>query len=293
MVELSWQEHTLETPDLNLVWYEIGDGPTVLILNGGPGDGHAYMRAVAEPLAAHFHCVLYDQRGCGRSTLDRLDATNLHVDRFLDDIEALRRELGQDRLSLVGHSWGASLALLYSATYPERVERTALVALGPLDDDLAAVATANLQHPLPAQERTEWASLSARRRQAVLDGDEQTVRAMHAALMSLRVRSWFYSPQAAQAFLGTYLATNDHNRLVNHIVARSYRGVSLWERLGHVAAPLLVLYGYQDFEPITQAYLLRERLPQVQVALLNECGHLPWLEQPEAFFAQLHEFLAT
>ena len=58
------------------------------------------------------------------------------------------------------------------------------------------------------------------------------------------------------------------------------------------AAPTLVLYGYQDFEPITQAYLLRERLPQAELVFLNECGHVPWFEQPGEFYRVLGVFLA-
>ena len=59
-----------------------------------------------------------------------------------------------------------------------------------------------------------------------------------------------------------------------------------------VSASLLVLYGYQDFEPITQAYLIRERIPQTRICFLNRCGHLPWLEQPEAFYREVGDFLA-
>ena len=62
-----------------------------------------------------------------------------------------------------------------------------------------------------------------------------------------------------------------------------------WYELG--AGPLLIVYGYQDFEPITRAYLPRDRLPHARASLLNECGHHPWLEQPEAFFEQLVRFL--
>ena len=53
----------------------------------------------------------------------------------------------------------------------------------------------------------------------------------------------------------------------------------------------LILYGYQDFEPITQACLLTASLPQAQVSFLNECGHVPWLEQPERCIQALETFL--
>src|SRR5438067_2807308 len=105
MAQPRWQERLLPTSDLHLAFYEAGNGPTILFLHGGPGDDHRYMRPLAEPLTNDFHCVLYDQRGSGRSVLDRLDETTLHINRFFEDIEALRTHLGQARLTLMGHSW--------------------------------------------------------------------------------------------------------------------------------------------------------------------------------------------
>jgi pimeloyl-ACP methyl ester carboxylesterase len=74
---------------------------------------------------------------------------------------------------------------------------------------------------------------------------------------------------------------------------QSYRSARVGLPLGRITAPVLIVYGYQDFEPITQAYLLREQLPHAQLCLLNECGHLPWLEQPELFYTALTEFLSA
>ncbi len=61
--------------------------------------------------------------------------------------------------------------------------------------------------------------------------------------------------------------------------------------LGRLTAPLLVIYGYQDFEPITQAFTLREHLPQTRIVLRDECAHVPWLEQPDGFYRELVAFL--
>ncbi len=54
---------------------------------------------------------------------------------------------------------------------------------------------------------------------------------------------------------------------------------------------MLVVHGYQDFEPVTQAYTLRELVPQTRIAFLNECGHVPWLEQPDRLLEVLLPFL--
>ena len=289
-----WQAQLLPVPDLDLAWYEAGSGPAVLWLSGGPGDDHRYLRPVAEPLLAHFRCILYDQRGTGGSRLGRLDGTTLHVERFLADIEALRMHLGQARLRLVGHSWGATLALLYGVHYPERVERLALLGLGPLSDELAAIAQANLLRPLSPAERERWALLAAQRRAALATGDLEAHREAHLEMVTrLSVRSLVYSPEIAGRFAELYRAGYSYNPLVAPHLLPSVDYEQLRAQLRRIAAPLLVLYGYQDFEPITQAYLLKEQLRQVQVCLLNQCGHVPWLEQPEAFYRELIAFLRS
>jgi proline iminopeptidase len=286
-----WQEHTLLTQDLRLAWYEAGSGPPVVFLNGGPGDTHRYMRAAVEPLTAELHCVLYDQRGCGQSQLGRLDEQTLHVDRFVGDLEALRRHLGLERLRLVGHSWGATLALLYAIVHPGQVDRLVLVGMGPISDDLEAVATANLLKPLSAAERAERATLRLQVRSALAAGDDAGVRALRAREASLHFRAWFASPEALQRFLPDYLADNPPNRRVNALAWTCYKQLRSGLRYERVSAPVLIIYGYQDFEPITQAYVLRERMPQAQICFLNECGHVPWLECPEEFYRAVRTFL--
>lgn len=54
MAPYTWQDHTLRTSELELAWYEIGTGRTLVLLNGGPGDDHRYLRPVAESLADAF-----------------------------------------------------------------------------------------------------------------------------------------------------------------------------------------------------------------------------------------------
>ncbi len=94
-------------------------GFPALFLHGGPGSRtRAQHRRYFDP--RFYRIVLYDQRGCGRS--QPLGATAANTTRHLvDDIEALRRHLGLERLLLFGGSWGSTLALAYGAAHPARV----------------------------------------------------------------------------------------------------------------------------------------------------------------------------
>lgn len=100
------------------------DGVPVLVLHGGPGGGCSpAMRRYFDP--AVYRVVLFDQRGCGRS---RPHATveNNTTWHLVKDIETIRDQLGISQFILFGGSWGATLALVYAITYPERVNQLVL-----------------------------------------------------------------------------------------------------------------------------------------------------------------------
>src|SRR5690606_29434593 len=101
------------------------------VLHGGPGFSMAYLVDDLTPLATRLVLVFYDQRGTGRSTLVS-DSTSLDARRFVEDLEAVRREFGLERMKVLAHSWGAGLVALYGQEYPERLDRMVLVGPVPL-----------------------------------------------------------------------------------------------------------------------------------------------------------------
>ena len=100
------------------------DGAPVLVLHGGPGGGCSPgMRRFFDP--AHYRVVLFDQRGCGRSTPNASVEANTTWD-LVADIERIREALGIERWIVFGGSWGACLALLYAQAHPDRVQALTL-----------------------------------------------------------------------------------------------------------------------------------------------------------------------
>ena len=96
------------------------DGIPVVVLHGGPGGGASpAMRRYFDP--ARFHIILFDQRGCGRSTPHASVEANTTW-HLVADIELIRQELGLERWAVFGGSWGATLALIYAQEHPERVQ---------------------------------------------------------------------------------------------------------------------------------------------------------------------------
>lgn len=100
------------------------NGIPVLVLHGGPGGGCSpAMRRYFDPSV--YRVILFDQRGCGRSRphASVVDNTTWHL---LRDIEVIRKTLGIEQFTLFGGSWGATLALIYAITHPERVAHMVL-----------------------------------------------------------------------------------------------------------------------------------------------------------------------
>ncbi|QYK41820.1 MAG: prolyl aminopeptidase [Paracoccaceae bacterium] len=99
-------------------------GVPVLVLHGGPGGGCSpSMRRYFDP--GHYRIVLFDQRGCGRSR-PHASVENNTTWHLVRDIEVIRKALGIDRFIVFGGSWGATLALVYAITHPDRVQHLVL-----------------------------------------------------------------------------------------------------------------------------------------------------------------------
>jgi len=117
----------LKVSDLHTLYYEQSGNPNgkpVVFLHGGPGGGtNPKCRRFFDP--AVYRIVLFDQRGCGKST----PHAELHENttwNLVNDIERIRGHLGIDRWQVFGGSWGSTLALAYAQTHPERVTELVL-----------------------------------------------------------------------------------------------------------------------------------------------------------------------
>ncbi len=136
MVELyppiePYDQGMLDVGDGNLVYWEVcgnPEGKPALTVHGGPGSGCSTGMRRVDP--DRYRAVLFDQRGCGRSTPHASDpATDMSAnttEHLLSDMELLREHLGIDRWLLSGGSWGSTLALAYAERHPHRVSEIVL-----------------------------------------------------------------------------------------------------------------------------------------------------------------------
>lgn len=126
--------------DISLAYETYGEGHPVIVIHGGPGMPYEKIWKGLEPLTDRYQFYFYHQRGCGDSTrpFDRFEGNfyenmielegTLGLGAQIADIERIRQILGQEKLTLIGHSFGGFIASLYAAEFPERVEKLVLVA---------------------------------------------------------------------------------------------------------------------------------------------------------------------
>ena len=264
-------------------------GDTVVVLHGGPGLSMSYLAADLEPLTAQHVLLFYDQRGAGRSTLVA-DAIPLHAERFVDDLEAVRMHFGLDRLTLLGHSWGAALAALYAAKYPERAGRLLRVNPGGVTHarDEEAFTILDGRRDSVAQRRLQELEATYLANPA----DAAACRAYH----DLFFFAAFADTSAQKRSRGDFCAgapeaLRNKVESVERYTVPSLGDWDLRPALGAVTAPTLVIHGAMDPIPLESAREWTMALPNARLLLLEGSGHFSYLEVPDRFFSAVQTFL--
>jgi proline iminopeptidase len=233
---------------------EVGTGPPRVLLHGGPGASHDYLRPQMDAVGGR--CLYYDQRGGGRSRSLPPGTWQEHV----DDLESLRKD---DKLTLVGYSWGALLALLYATKHPEHVGKLVLVAPASAAARERTEASARLE---AAKRRPQVEALRAR-----LDLSDRRNR------FALAVAGWFHDPEKALQLTPFVV-----QQKAEQLVWQSLGDYDLRPALKTLKVPALVLHGEDDPIPPESARLTAEALGAERHAF-PRCGHVPYIEAPQMF----------
>ncbi|RMH22398.1 MAG: alpha/beta hydrolase [Acidobacteria bacterium] len=250
-------------------------GPAVVLLHGGPG-APGYLAPVGRALADRFRVVEPFAR--------RSDGGTLSVAGHVADLDVLVRGRWRERRpALVGHSWGAMLALAYAAAHPRRVGALVLVGCGTFDPASRRALKAAREARLTADLRRRLQRLEAE----VDDPDRRL-----AAIGRLMLPVDSYDLATTDLELGPCDARG-HHETWDDMLRLQAEGVYP-AAFAAIAAPVLMLHGAADPHP---GRLIRSSLapylPQLAYHELERCGHYPWLERAagEEFFAVLRRWL--
>jgi proline iminopeptidase len=250
---------------------EVGEGPDVAVmLHGGPGASHDYLRPQLDDLAepGKRRLFYYDQRGGGRSP-----SAPATVDTHVADLERVREHLGLERLELVGYSWGGLLALSYAIAHPDRLERLALIS--PASPTVTG-RDAYRARLAAAAKRPEVEAL-----RASLDMSDRRNR------FAVAVAGYFFDPRRALE-LTPFLV----QQRAEEAVWRSLGDYDLRPAIARLSVPALVLHGSDDPIPIADARETADLLGAEMIEL-PRCGHVPYIEARELLMPPLRRFLGA
>jgi proline iminopeptidase len=269
-----------------LYWCEYGDAaaPPLLVLHGGPGASHEYLLPQMLQLADSHRVVLYDQRGGGRSKHDD-DRAEIGWQEQVADLAQVVDELGIEPLAIVGYSWGGLLAMLYAI-------EAAAGRVGPRPARLALIDPA----PITRAHRLEFEAEFARRQaspaiaamRAELQGSglrERDPDAYRQRAFELSVAGYFADPHRARD-LTPFRVTGR----VQESIWRSLGDYDLRSDLAGLRVPSLVIHGRQDPIPLASSQEAARALG-AECVVLEDCGHVPYVEQPALLFPALERFL--
>ncbi len=251
-------------------------GPFVVVLHGGPG-APGYMAPVAQALADTFRVLEPMQRGSGGEPLT--------VARHVDDLHKLVEEQCEGiRPALVGHSWGAMLALAYAAAHPGRLIAAALIGCGTFDR-AARDRMKSIQ-----EERTDE---NLRRCFEHLPEEFPDINDQ------LRIRGKLIQQLDSCELIPTDEEVEEVDARANQetwqdMLRQQEEGVYP-AAFAAVHEPVIMLHGDYDSHPGRMIRVsLEPHLPHLEYREWKRCGHYPWLEKAvhDEFFAVLHEWLA-
>jgi proline iminopeptidase len=255
-----------------------------LLCHGGPGFWDT-LAPIAELLAEDGPVVRWDQRGGGRSE----HQGPYTLARFIADLDAVRAAHGLERPVVVGHSWGASLALQYFLAHPDRVGALIYVAGTGLSWDWRPQHNANFTAAI-APNAAKFAALRALERPTAGQQREEDVLRLLTELPG-------HDPVTARAhierLLSPYFLSDPRVSPALNEEMRTLSEADLIERCRALpeSVPVLIVDGAFDPRPRWSVDSLAEALPNVTRVTLKTAGHLPWLDAPDEFAAALRAFI--
>lgn len=259
-----------------------GQGIPMLMMHGGPGLDHTYFLPWFDALCEQLEIIYYDHRCNGRSERPQSMAEISH-DTWIADADALRAQLGHDRIILFGHSYGGALALEYALKYGDHLAGLVLCCTAPVFDYMDVILG-------NAQARGTAEQLKAI--EAVLNGtiqEDAEWRKMWMTYLPLYFKE--YDPTVGTAMDGrTFYSAAAQN----HANAHCLPLFNTLDQLCKIETPTLVISGREDWitPPAQAGDRIHAGLPNSESVVFEESGHFPFIEETGPFMQRISDWVA-
>jgi pimeloyl-ACP methyl ester carboxylesterase len=278
---------TFRAPDgAELAYHRSGEGGPLICLPGGPMHDSAYLGDLGG-LSARRELIRLDLRGTGQSSAPAGPESH-RVDHLVADVEALRAHLGLDRIDVLGHSAGASLAVLYAIRHPQRVSRLALIA--PSTRAVGLDATVQMRQEIVDLRQGEpWFPEAAAVWARIAAG--QGSASDWAAIAPFSHGRWDAAAQALQA-AGQEQEEGNPEAAGHYYADGAFDPDAVRAVLAAFRPPVLLLAGELDIGTCPRlAEQFAALFPAARLAVQPGAGHFPWLDDPARLVATITGFL--
>ena len=256
-----------------------GCGSPLAILAGGPGLDCDYLEPMAREFAKSHQAILIELRGTGRSLPQQINRETITVRATIADIDTIREQIGAERWIVAGHSAGAVLGVVYAIQYSQRVASLVLMSSGPIRYASAAIEMENIMKRLTEQERSAF---------------DNAPHEDFGRILEIILPGYFYD-RSKMAEIAPQLSPEKY-----HVEAARLLGAGilppntdLRPALKDFSQPVLVIAGREDPLDATVQNEIHSALENSTLRLLENCGHFPWIEQPDEFYRSVRAFLAA
>ena len=270
--------------DSSLTYYKtFGKGEPLLIINGGPGMNSNGFADMAQTLSKNQETIIYDQRGTGKSKLNKLDSSTVSMKLMADDLESLRKHLKIKKWNILGHSFGGMLASYYATVYPNSINKMILSSSGGVD--LSLLKGENLIEAGLNQAQKDSLNYW---NDKIEKGDTTHVARLGRgrAMAPAYVYNQKYVPVIAERL-------TQGNSTLNLLLWSDMQKMNFdcKAKLKNFKNPVLIIQGKQDIISNEIGELAHKTYPNSTLILLDRSKHYGWLDATEKYFSEINSFL--
>jgi len=282
------KEDTILIKNGILSYRVFGEGEPLLFLNGGPGFASNGYETYANILSKKRKVILFDQRGTGKSTLDKINSRTVNMKKMVEDIEVLRKELKIEQWDVMGNSFGGLYAMAYANKYPSHIKSMILSSTVGIDfESFKAIpkippVDTSVMMPIEKQMLQEY--------KAIKQTEENAKKRKHLQV-GLIGRHYVHKNENTLKAIDWFVNKADISPKISKLVNSSIENYNFKRKLKNFNQPVLIIHGRADFIPIGIHKATLETLPNSKLIAIKECGHMIFFDQPEVFQELLYDFL--
>lgn len=254
--------------------------PVLFMLHGGPGGDHLRFKQHSLELQEVAQLVFIDHRGCGRSK--KTYPKDYTLENNVEDIEALRKHLGLEKIAILGASYGGIVAQAYAIRYPKRVSKLILAVTSPSHHFIAEAK--QILHDRGTPKQIEIAK-------KLWSG---TFKSQKELAQYFKLMEPLYSVVAKTKKKHIYsnIKTTWSYDALNKGFSGFLRHFNLIPRLKKITAPTLILAGAQDWIcPPTQSKLLAMHIPNAKLKIFKDAAHAIATDAHAQYIKSIQSFL--